>query len=124
MRPWHALLAALAPHACRAGVTVYGLNGAAQQTLGAPAASSSTSTSSAAGAGYTALPAYNSVRLQAPPVPVPPPPTQFALGVQAAAQGVPGLSIPLQGGFFGFSIEMSVVNQVSEWLLDWEGGLR
>ena len=117
MRPWHSaprvsLLAALSllgPAPARAGVTVYGANGAEQQTLGAPEGAS---TSTAAGPFWTALPAYNSVQLQAPPIPNPAPPMQFGVTLQQSATDVAGLSIAQQSGWYGFSIEFSVVNQV------------
>ncbi|KAI0744491.1 hypothetical protein C8Q76DRAFT_1775 [Earliella scabrosa] len=60
----------------------------------------------------TALNAYNEVRLQAPPLPDPLPPMQFAINLPASAEGVSGLSVPQRGDFWGFSIEMSVVEQV------------
>jgi hypothetical protein len=61
---------------------------------------------------YTGLAAYDPTILIPPPVPDPSIPKQFA--VQVTNGGVPGLSIRQHGGFFGFSIEMSVVNQVCE----------
>ena len=88
-------------------VTVYGLQGA-QQTLGG-----SSGTSTAANAAYTA-PAFNTVILEAPPIPSPAIPTQFGLQLQASASNVVGLSIPQTGAFLGFSIEFSVVNQVGQ----------
>ncbi|TBU39715.1 hypothetical protein BD309DRAFT_1021947 [Dichomitus squalens] len=60
----------------------------------------------------SALNAYNNVRLQAPPLPSPMPATSFALTLTSQAQHMAGLSIPQRGDFFGFSIEMSVVEQV------------
>ncbi len=62
-----------------------------------------------------ALNAYNDVKLQAPALPNPMPSTSFAIGVANNAPGMGGLSIPQKGNFFGFSIEMSVVEQVREW---------
>ena len=61
-----------------------------------------------------ALNAYNNVQLQPPPLPSPMPSTSFALALPNQAQHMPGLSIPQRGDFYGFSIEMSVVEQVSE----------
>ena len=58
--------------------------------------------------------AFNNVTLNAPPVPNPPPPNAFDLKLESNAQGVAGLSIPQAGSFLGFSIEMSVVNQVGK----------
>ncbi|KAI0651078.1 glycoside hydrolase superfamily [Trametes meyenii] len=58
------------------------------------------------------LNAYNNVRLQPPPLPDPMPPTSFPIVLPSQAQNMPGLSIPQRGDFWGFSIEMSVVQQV------------
>ncbi|OSD00691.1 glycoside hydrolase family 79 protein [Trametes coccinea BRFM310] len=85
-------------------VTVYG-----QQPL-----VTSTTTSSAPGATYTGLAAYDPRILDPPPLPDPLPPNQFGIQLSASASNVQGLSIPLSGSFFGFSVEMSVVTQVSE----------
>ena len=63
----------------------------------------------------SALNAYNNVRLQPPPLPSPMPATSFALALPNQAQHMAGLSIPQRGDFYGFSIEMSVVEQVSKW---------
>lgn len=91
-------------------VTVYGPTGA----IGLSTSTTSV-TSTADGAAYTgdAAAAYNQVVLQAPPVPQPPPPTQFSIQLQNSAANVPGLSIPQRGDFYGFSIEMSVADQIS-----------
>ena len=102
---------------CAAGsaqaVTVYGLQGQLQQTL---APDGATSVVTAITAGFTAA-AYNNVVLQAPPIPSPPPPTQFGLSLQASANNVANLSIAQSGAFLGFSVEFSVVNQVGQsWL--------
>lgn len=59
--------------------------------------------------------AFNNVTLNAPPVPNPAPPSQFDLHLDSNAQNVAGLSIHQAGSFLGFSIEMSVVNQISAW---------
>ncbi|KAI0354194.1 hypothetical protein OH77DRAFT_1426226 [Trametes cingulata] len=56
--------------------------------------------------------AYNNVQLQPPPLPTPLPPMAFPIAVPSQAQNMPGLSIPQRGDFWGFSIEMSVVQQV------------
>ncbi|PFH50113.1 glycoside hydrolase family 79 protein [Amanita thiersii Skay4041] len=67
-------------------------------------------TTSANAANYTGAAAYNPTVLQPPPVP-PGLPTQYAIQLQNG--GAPaGVSIPQLGSFVGFSIEMSVVNQV------------
>ncbi|KAH6912147.1 glycoside hydrolase superfamily [Coprinopsis sp. MPI-PUGE-AT-0042] len=74
----------------------------------------STLSSSAAAANYTGAAAYNPTVLDAPPPPNPPINTRF--GIQLRSGGTtPGVSIPQSGSFFGFSIEMSVVDQVCEW---------
>ena len=59
--------------------------------------------------------AFNTIVLNAPPVPQPPPPTKFGISLQSNAAGVLGLSIPHPGSFYGFSIEMSVANQIGVW---------
>lgn len=66
----------------------------------------------------TTLAAYNNTPLTPPPIPSPAPARQFTLTLQQDADAVNGLSIPHTGGlsFFGFSIEMSVVSQVGEYL--------
>ncbi|KAI0830341.1 glycoside hydrolase superfamily [Trametes gibbosa] len=95
-----------------AAVTVYGPLGA--QTPTGSAASSGAAPSATLGnaAWVNHLNAYNNVRLKAPPLPDPLPPAQFAITIPSQAQNVPNLSIPQRGDFWGFSIEMSVVQQV------------
>lgn len=59
--------------------------------------------------------AYDNTRLAPPPISNPPPPNTFTLTVQQDAVAVNGLSIPHVGaGFWGFSIEMSVVGSIRE----------
>ncbi|EAU81861.2 hypothetical protein CC1G_06072 [Coprinopsis cinerea okayama7 len=87
-----------------ASVTVYYLPG--QEPLFSPGAS----TTSGAAATYTGAAAYNPTVLEPPPPPNPPITKRFAL--QLRNGGTPGVSIQQSGAFFGFSIEMSVVNQV------------
>lgn len=53
---------------------------------------------------------HDDVILIPPPLPNPTPPTSF--GVQLQIGTVTGLSIPHQGSFFGFSIELSVATQI------------
>ena len=91
-------------------VTVYGPTG----RIGLTTSTTSSATSTAPGAAYTGdgAAAYNQVVLQPPPVPQPAPPTQFGIQLQGSAQYVTGLSIPQSGAFYGFSIEMSVVDQI------------
>lgn len=74
-----------------------------------------TSSGTAAAANYTGAAAYDPTVLNAPAIPDPAPANTFflQLGPTNATQG--GLSILLAGTFFGFSIEMSVVNQVCEY---------
>lgn len=92
-------------------VTVYDPNGVVQQsTSGTPSGTASASATSAA---YTPA-AFNNIVLTAPAVPSPAPPTQFTVQLDNSASNVPGLSIAQSGAFFGFSIEMSIVTQVSE----------
>jgi hypothetical protein len=69
-------------------------------------------TTTASAANYTGAAAYNPTVLTPPPVPTDLN-TNFA--IQLSNGGTPpGASIPQLGQFFGFSIEMSVVNQVRE----------
>jgi hypothetical protein len=71
-------------------------------------------TTSANAASYTGSAAYSPIVLDPPALPDPLPDTQFSITVQQSSDDVTGLSIPLNGTFMGFSIETSVVNQVSE----------
>ena len=68
-----------------------------------------TATSSSVAANYTA---YNPTALKAPPIPDPKPASSFY--IQLKNGGMQGLSIALPNGFFGFSVETSVLNQVRE----------
>jgi hypothetical protein len=72
-------------------------------------------TSSAAAANYTGAAAYDPTVLTAPAIPNPPPPNAFPLQLLSSNISRGGLSILQKGTFFGFSIEMSVVNQVRKW---------
>ena len=61
----------------------------------------------------TALPAYNTTRLTPPAIHNPPPSSDFTLTLEQDAAVVSGLSMPhVEGCFWGFSIEMSVISQV------------
>ncbi|KAH9003624.1 hypothetical protein EDB86DRAFT_2888634 [Lactarius hatsudake] len=60
---------------------------------------------------YTGSAAYDPTVLNPPAVPNPPIPTQVPVQLTSSG-GIANLSIPQNGGFFGFSIEMSVSNQV------------
>lgn len=90
-----------------AGVTVWQL-GTTQIPLGMSV--TATSTSSNAAASYTGAAAYNPTVLKPPPVPNPGP-GNFDIQLPSTG-GIPGMSIPLAGSFFGFSVEFSVANQV------------
>ncbi|KAI9461990.1 hypothetical protein BJY52DRAFT_1147038 [Lactarius psammicola] len=72
-----------------------------------------TNTAAAAAASYTGSAAYDPTILNPPAVPNPPIPTQVPVQLTSSG-GIPNLSIPQNGGFFGFSIEMSVSNQVCD----------
>ena len=85
-----------------ASVTVW-----SQAAMGHP-----TSSAAATAANYTGAAAYDPTVLMAPAIPNPPPPNAFPLQLRNSNISQGGLSIPLKGTFFGFSIEMSVVNQV------------
>jgi hypothetical protein len=71
-----------------------------------------TKTASAALATYTAHAMYDPTNLNPPPLPVPPPATQFSLTLQATSAQQGGLSQAVSGTFWGISVEMSVANQV------------
>ncbi|KIJ62902.1 glycoside hydrolase family 79 protein [Hydnomerulius pinastri MD-312] len=70
-------------------------------------------TNTASSATYTGAAAYDPTVLNPPPVPVGFV-TQVSLNLQATSNNVQGLSPPLRGSFLGFSIEFSVINQVSD----------
>lgn len=101
-----------------ASLTIYGPAGAERPSGTASSSGSGpVSTGTLANTQWiTALNAYNDVNLQAPALPNPMPSTSFAIGVANNAAGMSGLSIPQKGNFYGFSIEMSVVEQVREYL--------
>lgn len=95
--------------AAQAAVTVYG------QVPLAHAAQ----TSSALGSAPTpTLPAYDDTVLNPPAIPQGEDKagTAFTLSLQQNRANMFGLSIPQRGDFFGFSIEMSVINQVRKYL--------
>lgn len=101
----HLLLCALSIlNGARAAVTVYN-----QVPFGQV-----TNTASAVGAQYTGAAAYDPTVLNPPAIPNPPPPNAFNLPLFSTNTTQAGLSILISGSFFGFSIEMSVVNQVRE----------
>lgn len=77
-------------------------------------AGGATNTGSAAAANYTGAAAYDPTVLNAPGLPDPAPANTFFLQLGGTNTTQGGLSIALAGTFFGFSIEMSVVNQISE----------
>jgi len=62
---------------------------------------------------FTGAAAYDRTILTPPAVPNPPLPPLVPIQLTSSG-GIPGLSIPHSGAFFGFSVEMSVVNQVCE----------
>lgn len=82
-------------------VTIYG-----QTPLGF------TRSASGAASSYTGLPAYNTTIL-IPPV-IDPAPSPYSLQLTNNVSAVEGVSIPVNGPFYGFSIEFSVVNQIGE----------
>lgn len=112
MPTWHQpfVLLAIASWfiAANAQVTVYGVEGVVTTTT------TITTTSSAATGSYTGAAAWNPTTLVAPAVPTPAPAMQFPVQLQNSASDVSGLSIPQTGAFLGFSIEMSVIDQVSK----------
>ncbi|KAF7356005.1 Glyco-hydro-79C domain-containing protein [Mycena venus] len=84
-------------HSSHAEITVYYPNNQAAFTT-------------APGASYTGVAAYNPTSLSPPPVPSPTVLTTIPINLQNS--GTPNLSIKQKGSFIGFSIEMSVTNQV------------
>lgn len=93
-----------------AAVTVYNPTGQGPMNGGTETASSGTATATAAAANYTGSAAYDPTVLKPPPFPDPLPNMTFP--IQLYSSGMQGLSIPIPGSFYGFSIEMSVTNQV------------
>jgi hypothetical protein len=90
------------PQSVQAQITVYGQIPLAQ-------------TRSAANAATPTLAAYNDTELVPPPLPTALT-RDLNINLQRDAGTVSGLSIPHKtASFFGFSIEMSVINQVCEW---------
>jgi hypothetical protein len=88
----------------QAQITVYYPQAGAQAVFG-------TGTGTGAAANYTGAAAYNPTTLNPPSPPgAQALPTQFTIQPPNAVP--PGASILQNGSFFGFSIEMSVVNQV------------
>lgn len=71
----------------------------------------------AAAANYTGAAAYDPTILKAPGIPNPAPGNQFNLQLAASNTSQNGLSIAQSGSFLGFSIEMSVANQVREYCI-------
>ena len=61
---------------------------------------------------YTGLPAYNPTILT-PPV-IGPVPSPYSLQLTNNVSAVGGVSIPVNGTFYGFSIEFLDVNQIGE----------
>ena len=108
-------LAALSTHLPHASaVTVYNQDGAT--VVSAAATQSGAASATATASWLSSLAAYNNVTLTAPALPSPMPSTAFSITVMNSAQDVNGLGIQQVGDFFGFSVEMSVVTQVSEYL--------
>ena len=111
-----------------AGITIYGPLGstsidtlktgaAASSTAGAGTVSAPATTSFVTTPGppqYTGLEAYNPIFYEPPPIPDPAPATSFTIALPNGADKMNALSIPQQGTFMGFSIEMSVATQVSK----------
>lgn len=92
----------LGPRFARAAITVYYQQG--QNPFGV-------TTTSVDPASYTGAAAYDPTVLEAPR---PPDNQNYAFDIQLQKGGsTTGLSIPQNGAFVGFSIEMSVVNQMS-----------
>lgn len=90
-------------------VTVY--NQVGQQVI-----ATGTGTDTAAATPTTVLTsaAYDTLVLEPPALPDPLPANAFTIQLAQSASNVNGLSIPVSGAFYGFSVEMSVVTQASE----------
>lgn len=69
-------------------------------------------TASAATVTSTANAIYDPTNLNPPPLPVPLPAMQFDLTLTATSAEQGGLSQAVPGTFWGFSVEISVANQV------------
>ena len=109
MRSTFLSFAAVCAALADAQMTVYEPQGI-QVIFGGAQSSTGTVAASAAAATYTGAAAYNPTVLTAPAVPNPAPNTSFP--IQLYSGGMNGLSIKQSGAFYGFSIEMSVSNQV------------
>ncbi|KAI0742961.1 hypothetical protein C8Q80DRAFT_1123075 [Daedaleopsis nitida] len=94
-----------------ASVTVYGQQG---MTIPSGVASTAAATETTTTSDWISdLAAYNNVSLTAPTLPNPMPNTAFTIQVMSNAQNAqPAVSVQQSANFFGFSIEMSVVEQV------------
>lgn len=102
---------ALGAAVAHAAVTLYNPTGQGPMNGGTETASGS-ATVTAAAANYTGSAAYDPTVLKPPALPNPLPNMTFP--IQLYSDGMDGLSIPIPGSFYGFSIEMSVTNQVCE----------
>jgi hypothetical protein len=80
-----------------------------------PLATSVATSTTPAAADYTGAAAYDPTVLNPPPVPSPAINTQFGVQLQSSGSAVQGLGVKQSGSFLGFSVEMSVANQVCEW---------
>ena len=103
----------------RAELTIYGLQGQTTIQIGplattTTAAPTTTYVTDHSVPTFTGAAAYNQVYLAPPAIPDPAPANTFSINVPQDASLQQGLSIKLNGTFFGFSIEMSVANQLSE----------
>ena len=94
-------------------VTVYGQEGVTQPS-GVSATAAATATTNLDWLSNYA--AYNNRTLTPPALPDPMPSTAFTIQLMNNAADVNGLSVQQSGDFFGFSVEMSVVQQVSEYM--------
>lgn len=72
-----------------------------------------TATTTAATSNFTNAAAYDQTVLNAPAVPNPAIPTSVPIQLQSSGVSS-NVSVPVNGGFFGISVEMSVANQVCE----------
>ncbi|KAI0633082.1 glycoside hydrolase superfamily [Trametes polyzona] len=93
-------------------VTVYGQQGMTMPSGASSTAAAATAAPASSTSWISNLAAYNNVTLTPPALPSPMPNTNFGITLLNNAQNVNGLSVPQKANFLGFSIEMSVVQQV------------
>ena len=108
-------LLSLLAHSAYGQLTVYNTIPLYQQRVLDAATATSNATAAELPQASPTLPAYDGTRLIPPALPQPLPATTFTLELPRDASQMQGLSIPhVGGGFYGFSIEMSVLSQIGK----------